>query len=157
MECGDLAPLSRAAIRLRSDNAELRRDKPGPPKKNGNAVENSGRNLNSDEHRKYRPVGRVVERRIGADRLLVPVSGLMAHRDRVFPVNETGQTIWAVLSTGRSLGDAADEVVRLFKVERDVALTDCAAFAEELEKGMLLEREETGPGKPGTAARRTGR
>ena len=55
----------------------------------------------------YRVQGRVVLRRIGEDRLLVPVSGGVARENCVFPINETGEFIWDCLRKGRTLDETA--------------------------------------------------
>jgi len=57
----------------------------------------------SDSQAKYHPVGRVVTRRIGADQLLVPVSGGAARENVIFPVNETGLFVWERLTAGKAV------------------------------------------------------
>ena len=86
--------------------------------------------------------GRVVLRRIGEDRLLVPVSGGVARENCVFPVNETGEFIWTGLANGTPLEQVAQAVAAEFAVEPDVALADCRGFAEQLVAQRLLEAIE---------------
>ena len=59
---------------------------------------------------KFRACGKVVLRRIGADRLLVPVLGEVAREGCVFPVNATGEFIWTCLAKGQTLGETAAAV-----------------------------------------------
>ena len=92
---------------------------------------------------KYAPVGRVVMRRIGEDRLLVPVSGKRERPNRIFPVNETGALIWESLAAGKSVGEAAAKLAAVFRVDAADALRDCAGYACELETEELLERTGT--------------
>ena len=83
--------------------------------------------------------GRVVLRRIGADRLLVPVSGGVAQENCVFPLNETGVFIWERLSQGVPLDATARAVAETFEVASDAAQADCQDFAGELVAQQLLE------------------
>lgn len=87
----------------------------------------------------YRMQGRVVLRRIGEDRLLVPVSGGIARENCVFPLNETGEFIWERLSHGRSLAETARELAGAFAVSPEAALADCCEYAGELVAQRLLE------------------
>ena len=87
----------------------------------------------------YRMKGRVVLRRIGADRLLVPVSGNAAQENCVFPLNETGEFVWERLSRGRPLAEIAGELAGTFMVSSEAALADCRQYAGELVAQQLLE------------------
>ena len=87
----------------------------------------------------YRIPGRVVLRRIGEDRLLVPVSGCAARENCVFPVNETGAFIWESLTKGRPLDETAAAVAAEFAVSPEDALSDCREFAERLLAQRLIE------------------
>lgn len=88
---------------------------------------------------RYQMRGRVVLRRVGQDRLLVPVSALPEHHNRIYPVNESGELIWQSLAGGGTLAEAAAAVTTTFQVEREAALQDCEAFAKELCGAGLLE------------------
>jgi hypothetical protein len=83
--------------------------------------------------------GRVVLRRIGADHLLVPVSGAAARENCVFPLNATGEFIWAGLAQGQSLAAVAQSLSRTFDVPAESALADCREYADELVAQQLLE------------------
>ena len=87
----------------------------------------------------YRMKGKVVLRRIGEDRLLVPVSGDAAREYCVFPVNETGEFIWTCLTKGRTLDETAAALAAEFAVEPEEAKADCREFAEKLLAQRLLE------------------
>lgn len=88
----------------------------------------------------YRMKGRVVLRRIGADRLLVPVAGDAARENSVFPVNETGEFIWAGLTQGRTLDETAAAVAAEFAVAPAAARADCREFAARLlAQGLIAE------------------
>ena len=83
--------------------------------------------------------GKVVLRRIGADRLLVPVSGDAARENCVFPVNATGEFIWERLVQGRTLAETAAALAAEFAVVPETARADCRAFAETLLAQGLVE------------------
>lgn len=87
----------------------------------------------------YRMKGRVVLRRIGADRLLVPVSGDAARENCVFPINATGEFIWERLIRGQSLAETAAALAAEFAVATEAAFADCRAFAETLQAQDLIE------------------
>lgn len=87
----------------------------------------------------YRMKGRVVLRRIGADHLLVPVSGAAARENCVFPLNETGEFIWDRLSIGRPLAEVVRDLAVAFEVTPAQAQADCRAYADELLAQQLLE------------------
>ncbi len=87
----------------------------------------------------YRMKGRVVLRRIGPDRLLVPVSGAVALDNCVFPLNDTGEFIWGRLTQGHSLDEVARAMAEAFEVSLSEALADCRDYADELVAQQLLE------------------
>jgi len=78
--------------------------------------------------------GRVVVRKIGADTLLVPVSGTAAG-GRVYPVNETAELVWNRLSSGDSVRQAVDALVECYDVSEDRARSDC----EDCVRGFMDE------------------
>ena len=86
--------------------------------------------------------GKVVLRRIGTDRLLVPVSGEVAREGCIFPVNATGELIWDCLTKGQTLDETAAAVAFEFAVAPDAARADCRGFAEQLVAQRLLEAVE---------------
>lgn len=87
----------------------------------------------------YRMKGRVVLRRIGEDRLLVPVSGGVAQENCVFPVNETGEFIWECLTKGKTLDETTAAMAAEFAVASEDARTDGREFAERLLAQGLIE------------------
>lgn len=89
--------------------------------------------------KKYRPVGRLVVRRIGKDNLLVPVSGAVAATNAVFPLNDTGLYIWENLIAGKTLEETAAGLCRVFSVSLDTARTDCRAYLDKLLAERLIE------------------
>jgi len=88
----------------------------------------------------YRPVGRLVVRRIGKDNLLVPVSGAVARTNAVFPMNETGLFIWEHLSTGKSLEQTVRDLAAAFAVTMETAEADCRDYLRKLLDEQLLEQ-----------------
>ena len=87
----------------------------------------------------YRPTGRIVVRRIGESRLLVPVSGGVGGENAIFPLNETGLFAWERLSEGRPVGEVAAAIAENFEVDIESALADCQQMIRDLLKQKLLE------------------
>ncbi len=92
-----------------------------------------------DEAVKYRVKGRVVLRRIGEDRLLVPVSGDAARENCVFPLNSTGVFIWEQLSAGQLLDEVARRLADSYEVTIEQSQADCRDYAGALVAQQLLE------------------
>ena len=88
---------------------------------------------------RYRMKGKVVLRRIGEDRLLVPVLGEIARECCVFPVNATGEFIWDCLTQGKTLEETAAAMAVEFAVAAETARTDCRVFADRLLEQRLIE------------------
>jgi len=88
----------------------------------------------------YRPVGRLVVRRIGKDNLLVPVSGSVARTNAVFPMNDTGLFIWEHLSAGKSVEQTAKDLAAAFSVSIENAEVDCRDYLKKLLDEQLLEQ-----------------
>ncbi len=81
--------------------------------------------------------GRVVMRRIGEDRLLVPVSGTAAG-GCVYPVNETAAAIWTCLAAGKTVQATAATLMEAYAVSDTEALQDVEASARAfVEEGLL--------------------
>ena len=87
----------------------------------------------------YKPVGKVVVRRIGEDLLLVPVSGAVARTNCVFPLNRTGEFIWRNISAGMPVAEIARLMAKDFQIDPDTALSDCGQFVQALLEQKLLE------------------
>ena len=96
-------------------------------------------NVERNVQSRYRMKGKVVLRRIGEDRLLVPVLGEIARECCVFPVNATGEFIWAGLAQGRTLDETAAALAAEFAVAPAAARADCREFADKLVAQGLLE------------------
>lgn len=78
-------------------------------------------------------------RRIGADNLLVPVSGGSAGENAVFPVNDTGLFVWEQVIDGRTPAEAAHGLTERFTVDLPTALEDCKELVLRLLDQKLLE------------------
>lgn len=78
-------------------------------------------------------------RRIGADNLLVPVSGGSAGDNAIFPVNDTGLFVWQQLTAGRTPAETAHRLTERFAVDLPTALTDCRELVLQLIDQKLLE------------------
>jgi hypothetical protein len=100
--------------------------------------------MTGPEKMRFKVSGRMVLRRIGEDRLLVPITGDLARANAVFPLNETGAVIWECISAGKTLEDASREVSRRFMVDDEAAMGDCVDFVKRLEEKGLIEAAVAG-------------
>jgi len=87
----------------------------------------------------YRPAGRIVIRRIGEDQLLVPISGMAAGGNVIFPVNETGLFVWERICSGETLNQVAQGLSDLFSVRSEQSLLDCEEIVQQFLDHKLLE------------------
>jgi Coenzyme PQQ synthesis protein D (PqqD) len=95
----------------------------------------------------------VTRERVGADdRVAVPsyvkfrafddeVVLLDLNGGQYFALNATGTSIWQALAGGRTPREAAAALVEEFETDRERALFDCIALAEDLIERGLLERK----------------
>lgn len=94
------------------------------------------------EQTRFDMKGRTVIRRIGEDRLLVPISGQASQRNSIFPCNQTGLRMWEELTSGKSPEEVADRLEQEFDASREELQSDCLEFAQLLMDEELLCPEE---------------
>jgi hypothetical protein len=93
--------------------------------------------MNADD-RVFRPHPRAAFRTIGADVVIVHTLS-----NRLVKLNETGSAIWQRLD-GRSVDQIAGEIVGLFEVTEEQALSETGAFLEHLLERGFVEIEAAG-------------
>ena len=87
----------------------------------------------------YRPAGRIVIRHIGEDQLLVPISGMAASGNVIFPVNETGLFVWERICSGETLTQVAQGLSDVFSVRSEQCVLDCEEIIQQFVDHKLLE------------------
>ncbi|MBP7275916.1 MAG: PqqD family protein [Kiritimatiellae bacterium] len=90
------------------------------------------------EATRVKPVGRWVLRRIGEDRLLVPVGGDPARKNIIYPLNETAALLWERWIAGDTLGQASRAVSETFSVDQAKAFHDSLELCAELAREGVL-------------------
>ncbi|WP_141434296.1 PqqD family protein [Bacillus sp. 03113] len=58
---------------------------------------------------------------------------------KVYQLDEVGEIIWDSLDGQTTLGEIAEKISNLYKVDQDVVLQDVEIFIEELTKKELVE------------------
>ncbi len=92
--------------------------------------------------RVYVPSEEVVAREVSGEFILVLIaSGVGDLEDEIFSLNETGQTIWSKLASGKKLGEIAEELAGEFDGPLEEIRRDCLGLVQELlERKIVVER-----------------
>ena len=75
---------------------------------------------------------RMVHRRIGAERVLVPLVGRGAGLDSIFSLNRVAAFVWEALDGARTGDDVVRRIVEAFEVEPERAAADHLELVETL-------------------------
>jgi len=90
--------------------------------------------------RRFRKTGRVVERDIRGERILVPLAGSMEALDSIYTLNRTAASIWDGAGEGLSDDELAGRLVSAFDVSASRAHDDVDEVLHALlEMGALEE------------------
>ena len=83
---------------------------------------------------------RFVLRDVCGDYILVPLGEKSREYNGVFSLSETGAFIIRSISEGRDVDDTAELLSREFDIDRETALEDTRAFAQNLRDfGILID------------------
>jgi hypothetical protein len=98
-------------------------------------------NMPSDVSEKiWRPSENIVTRKIADETILVPISGNLANMQRIFSVNEVGESVWALMDGRRSIKDIKQALMNEFEVKEEQLDADLFEFIEHLrQSGLVLE------------------
>ena len=90
----------------------------------------------------YRRTGKMVERRIRDEHILVPVGDNLYELDSLFTLNEVASFIWSRTENEALASSISDGVVQHYDVPREEAEADTRRILSELVKiGALATRE----------------
>ncbi|MEM6453614.1 MAG: PqqD family protein [Acidobacteriota bacterium] len=87
----------------------------------------------------FRQSDAVVTRVVADETLLVPVSGELAHLQRIFVLNQLGAFLWQAFDGRTPLGHLVDAVTARFETDPDTARSDLLAFVDEMRAARLLD------------------
>jgi len=93
----------------------------------------------------FRRNDEIVERRIGDERVLVPMANRSATLDSLYTLNSTAALVWDAAAEGASETQIVERIVAEYDVFPDQARTDVRKTIQGLlEIGALEAREENG-------------
>jgi len=82
-----------------------------------------------------------VEKSIGEEKVLVPLSDNVADMNHVFTLNEVGTFVYDEIDGKKSIGEIFKDLLNEYDVEEEVALTDLQQFLKEaIDKGILKKK-----------------
>jgi hypothetical protein len=84
-----------------------------------------------------------VLRKVGDERLLVPIKGSLADMQCLFSLNDSSEFIWEHLQAGQPLDTIVHNMIEHYGIPYDRAQSDCEHFIQRLlAEGLLLEAGE---------------
>jgi hypothetical protein len=90
-----------------------------------------------------------VNRRIGDETIIVPLSAGVGHLDSIFTLNGVGSTIWNALDGTTTMAGLAEIVAREYAVEAPAALTDVVEFVRTLAAtGLIVSGQDAEASAP---------
>lgn len=83
----------------------------------------------------YRPSADVVATQLGENETVL----LSLETQRYYSLNETGTRVWALLTTGKAVGEMVEALTREWITDYDEARTYVQSFLAELNEEGLIE------------------
>jgi len=81
-----------------------------------------------------------VEKRVGDEMILVPLSQQVAQMSEVFTLNDVGAFIWDLIAIPHTLEQLVQQVVDHFEVASQIAQNDIVAFLDQaMAKNIVKE------------------
>ncbi len=87
----------------------------------------------------YERVSGFVEKKVGDEMILVPISNQVAQMSEVFTLNELGAFIWQHIDGVKSMQDIVNEVLKLYESTEQIVISDVSDFVKgALNKGLIV-------------------
>jgi hypothetical protein len=80
----------------------------------------------------FRKDENIVSRKIAGEFFLVPISGNLAHMQKIFTLNPVAEYIWQEIDKQKTLHDICNGIVSVFNVKKEQAESDIREFVTEL-------------------------
>jgi len=77
-----------------------------------------------------------VTREVGAELVLVPLTGNVSQMNELFTMNETGRFIWENINEDTTIEDLVEKMVEAFDVTPEIAEKDITGFLERMSSMM---------------------
>ncbi len=80
-----------------------------------------------------------VEKQVGDETILVPISNQVAQMSEVFTLNELGSFIWQHIDGVKNVQDIINEVLKNYDSTEQIVITDVVEFVKRaLNKGLIV-------------------
>lgn len=87
----------------------------------------------------YERVSGFVEKKVGDEMILVPISNQVAQMSEVFTLNELGAFVWQHIDGVKSMQDIVNEVLKLYESTEQIVISDVSDFVTgALNKGLIV-------------------
>lgn len=77
-----------------------------------------------------------VTREVGAELVLVPLTGNVSQMNELFTMNETGRFIWENIHEETTVEELVEKMVETFDVTPEIAEKDISSFLDRMTKMM---------------------
>lgn len=84
-----------------------------------------------------------VLREIAGDYVIIPTGKTVLTFNGLITVNEVGAELWKMLQSDVTFEDLTKGILEIYDVDEETAKEDIREFLDTLEKGGVLDREET--------------
>ncbi len=89
----------------------------------------------------YRKCNNFVEKKVGDEIVLVPLTDNVADMNSVFTMNEVGTFIYSRLNSLKTLGEILDEILLTYEVDIDTAKADLHDFIKISTSRGVIEKQ----------------
>ena len=80
-----------------------------------------------------------VLRKVGGSSVVVPVGQMSKEFHGMINLNETGETLWNLFTTERTVDEAVAEMMKVYEVEESIVRKDVETFVETIQKHGFAE------------------
>ncbi len=89
--------------------------------------------------RRYRKVSGFIEKKVGDELIIVPVSSTVAQMNKVFSLNEIGSFIYENLTDPMTEAEIITLITNEFDVDEGIAQKDIKSFLEQAMAAKVIE------------------
>src|ERR1700743_1496783 len=98
-----------------------------------------GRHLGNSPKERIRRSSNVVSRVVADEAIVIPIRRGAADMDSIFTFNESGTKLWSLISEGQDVDGIAAHLQSEYRLSREQASADAAAFMSDLALEGLVE------------------
>ncbi len=90
-------------------------------------------------NRRYKKVSGFIEKKVGDELIIVPVSSTVAQMNKVFSLNEIGSFIYENLTDPMTEAEIITLITNEFDVDEGIAQKDIVSFLDEATAAKVIE------------------